>query len=281
MRTPQWRRAGRFVGVAWGATHARRRDGCLRRRQPRRRAHVWRARPCQRRAPATHAVAASNLRTSRSCREPDREPSIVVVWTAKATTARDSCLRGRTTAGESFARAAPVPGSDAPGNRGWESIAIDRDGRVVAVWLDHREMADGGGRVADGIASTITRRRPTRRRTASSRAQMSKLFFARLDDPAAPGVTGGVCYCCKTGVATGADGSIFAAWRHVYPGNIRDIAFTMSRDGGRTFAPPARVSEDRWVLDGCPENGPAMAVDRGRHACTSSGRRWSAARRLA
>jgi hypothetical protein len=47
----------------------------------------------------------------------------------------------------------------------------------------------------------------------------------------------------------------------VYPGNIRDIAFTVSRDGGRTFAAPLRVSDDRWVLDGCPENGPAMAVD--------------------
>jgi hypothetical protein len=54
---------------------------------------------------------------------------------------------------------------------------------------------------------------------------------------------------------------VYAAWRHVYPGNIRDIAFTLSHDGGRTFAPPTRVSDDRWVLDGCPENGPALAVD--------------------
>ncbi|HMD36952.1 MAG TPA: hypothetical protein VKH42_18385, partial [Vicinamibacterales bacterium] len=39
------------------------------------------------------------------------------------------------------------------------------------------------------------------------------------------------------------------------------IAFTVSRDGGRTFAPPARVSHDDWVLDGCPENGPSIAAD--------------------
>ena len=58
-----------------------------------------------------------------------------------------------------------------------------------------------------------------------------------------------------------ADGTLFAAWRHVYPGNIRDIAFTTSRDGGRTFAAPARVSDDRWQLNGCPEDGPALAVD--------------------
>ena len=47
----------------------------------------------------------------------------------------------------------------------------------------------------------------------------------------------------------------------MYEGNVRDIAFTKSSDGGRTFAPPVRVSDDNWVLDGCPENGPAMIVD--------------------
>jgi hypothetical protein len=56
--------------------------------------------------------------------------------------------------------------------------------------------------------------------------------------------------------------AILAAWRHVYPGNLRDIAFTLSRDGGRTFAPPLRVSEDKWALEGCPDDGPAMALDR-------------------
>jgi hypothetical protein len=35
----------------------------------------------------------------------------------------------------------------------------------------------------------------------------------------------------------------------------------MSKDGGRTFAAPLRVSDDRWQIDGCPENGPALAVD--------------------
>jgi hypothetical protein len=96
------------------------------------------------------------------------------------------------------------------------------------------------------------------------RAQSSTLYFASLDDPShARALTGGVCYCCKTAVASGPDGSIYAAWRHVYPGNIRDIAFTLSRDGGRTFAPPARVSSDRWELDGCPENGPSLAVGNG------------------
>ena len=92
-------------------------------------------------------------------------------------------------------------------------------------------------------------------------AQKSKLFFASLDGAAAPrAVTGGVCYCCKTALVSTSE-AVFAAWRHVYPGNLRDMAFTMSRDGGRTFAAPVRVSEDKWALEGCPDDGPAMAVD--------------------
>jgi len=47
----------------------------------------------------------------------------------------------------------------------------------------------------------------------------------------------------------------------VYPGNFRDMAMSVSRDGGRTFAPPARVSEDKWMLEGCPDDGPAIAAD--------------------
>jgi hypothetical protein len=162
--------------------------------------------------------------------------------------------------GQSFAGARVIPGSDAAGNRGWESTAADAVGRVLTMWLDHRELAeserataatqhDGHAHTGHGDASGV------------ERAQRSKLYFARLDEPGAHAITGGVCYCCKTSLASGADGAIYAAWRHVYDGNVRDIAFTMSRDGGRSFAPPVRVSEDQWALDGCPENGPALGVD--------------------
>ena len=57
------------------------------------------------------------------------------------------------------------------------------------------------------------------------------------------------------------DGTLFAAWRHVYPGSFRDMAFATSRDGGRSFSAPVRVSEDGWAIDACPDDGPAMAVD--------------------
>ncbi|MEO7962462.1 MAG: hypothetical protein ABIT38_00975, partial [Gemmatimonadaceae bacterium] len=34
----------------------------------------------------------------------------------------------------------------------------------------------------------------------------------------------------------------------------------------RSFAAPVRVSDDHWQFDGCPENGPAVALDRARRA---------------
>ncbi len=189
-----------------------------------------------------------------------RDPALVVVWTEKEAAGTRLLWSRSDDSGASFTAPKSITGTEVSGNRGWEAIATERDGSVVAVWLDHREQAgthatpmhhDGqahGGHQAAG--------------DSVAKAQLSKLYFARLDGSSqATALTGGVCYCCKTAVATGQDGSIYAAWRHVYPGNVRDIALTLSRDSGRTFEAPIRVSDDRWVLDGCPENGPALAVD--------------------
>ena len=94
-------------------------------------------------------------------------------------------------------------------------------------------------------------------------AQKSGLYYAASGETATPDreLFKGVCYCCKTALGVGPDGVLYAAWRHVYQGNVRDIAFTMSKDGGRSFSTPVRVSEDKWELNGCPDDGPAMAVD--------------------
>jgi hypothetical protein len=133
------------------------------------------------------------------------------------------------------------------------------------MWLDHRALATGSGSAAMNHAEHQHGTAGENKKDGVARAQLSKLFFAKLGaSDSARALTGGVCYCCKTSVTTDATGGIYTAWRHVYEGNIRDIAFSKSVDGGRTFTPPTRVSDDKWVLDGCPENGPALAVDQGK-----------------
>jgi hypothetical protein len=100
------------------------------------------------------------------------------------------------------------------------------------------------------------------KKDAVASAQLSKLYTATIGDlKSAHAITGGVCYCCKTAIVTGGDNDIYVAWRHVYPQNIRDMAFTESHDGGRTFSAPIRVSEDQWQIEGCPEDGPAVSLD--------------------
>ena len=187
-------------------------------------------------------------------------PSLVVMWTAKGPAGTKLVSARSINGGQSFGPAASVPGSDATGNRGWESLTIGARGEPVAVWLDHREMA---ARPGSGASGEHQHGAAMQHQTdGAAAAQLSQIFFAKVNDPAgARAIAHGVCYCCKTSVAAGPDGAIVAAWRHVYPGNIRDIALTKSSDGGRTFAAPVRVSEDNWVLNGCPENGPAVAID--------------------
>jgi hypothetical protein len=196
-----------------------------------------------------------------------RDAAITVVWTTKGANGTRLIQASSADGGRTFTKAQPVPGADAAGNRGWESIAAEKgagaSGRTLAVWLDHRELAQQDGQVAAShhdhtkTAGAGADSKPD----GVAMAQKSKLYIASLDGAVAPhAITGGVCYCCKTAITIGADGAVYTAWRHVYPGNVRDIAFSLSRDGGRTFAPPVRVSEDKWVLEGCPDDGPAMAL---------------------
>jgi hypothetical protein len=73
-------------------------------------------------------------------------------------------------------------------------------------------------------------------------------------------VQANVCFCCKTAIATAGE-HVYAAWRHIYPGSLRDIAVARSKDNGVTFGAPIRVSEDGWKIDACPDDGPAMVAD--------------------
>lgn len=156
--------------------------------------------------------------------------------------------------GRTFSASRAVSPPGAPGTRGWHAMTIDARGTVEIVWLDHRDMAPSPTRSAAAVHGA---------RDGAMMAQQSGLYLARVTAGGVQPeqrVTTGVCYCCKTAVAAPRDGSILAAWRHVYPGNIRDIALARAPDG-RTFSAPVRVSADQWQLHGCPDDGPAIAVD--------------------
>jgi hypothetical protein len=188
------------------------------------------------------------------------EPSIVVVWTTKGQAGTKLVLARSNDGGKTFSAATTVPESDAAGNRGWHNLLAAADGKLFAIWLDHREMADHAMGAAPQHAHAAGAE--SKREDGVAMAQKSKLYVGTIEGGTLPRpVAAGVCYCCKTAIAQASDGTLFTAWRHVYAGNFRDMAMSVSRDGGRTFAPAARVSDDQWMLEGCPDDGPALAVD--------------------
>lgn len=191
-----------------------------------------------------------------------REPQVVVVWTAKGPSGTRLLTARSDDGGKTFTPSTTIPGANAAGNRGWESVASNQSGSVLTLWLDHRELAPKPGSIPMNHAEHQHVASGENKADGFTRAQLSQLFAATLGDVrSARSIARGVCYCCKTALVSDDAGGFYAAWREVYQGNIRDIAFAKSADGGRTFSAPVRVSDDNWVLDGCPENGPAIAVD--------------------
>jgi hypothetical protein len=176
-----------------------------------------------------------------------------VLWTARGTATSVKMTRSLD-GGKTFAP--PQTVAEAPGDRGWPALAVDARG-AHAIWLDHRGLATGQSGAAH---------QHDRTRDGFATAQRSGLYFAtagRSGPRPATELAKGVCYCCKTALVAGANGALYAAWRQVYQGSVRDIAFATSRDGGRTFSDPVRVSEDGWEINGCPDDGPAVVADAG------------------
>jgi hypothetical protein len=115
---------------------------------------------------------------------------------------------------------------------GFVSMADDGAGRMALVWLD--------GRAKDGTAL------------------LSARVGAQGPASAEERVDGRVCDCCQTALVRTPRG-LLAAFRDRTEDEVRDVAVARFEAGAWT---PARVvAADHWKIDGCPVNGPALAVD--------------------
>jgi hypothetical protein len=132
------------------------------------------------------------------------------------------------------------------------SLAVAKDGRVYAAWLDERNVktpkhsTKAEGHHMESNRDVYLTYSTDGGRTFSPNRQ----------------VASEACPCCKTALADSPDGTLYAGWRQVLPGNFRHIAVANSTDGGATFSKATIVSDDHWVLQGCPVSGPSLSVDR-------------------
>ena len=182
--------------------------------------------------------------------------AVYVLWTASVDSGdkhgTDIYLSTSNDRGQSFASEVKVNDDKAPGAHGMHSLAVAVDGRIYAAWLDERNVhtpkssMKGEGHHMESNRDLFVSYSTDGGRTFSVNRK----------------VASEVCPCCKTALAVSADGTLYAGWRQVLPGSFRHIAVASSNDGGTSFSKPIVVSDDRWVLQGCPVSGPALSVDR-------------------
>jgi hypothetical protein len=112
------------------------------------------------------------------------------------------------------------------------------NGEVAAIWLDSRKDTPAEG---------------------------SSLYFASTNGSG--GFTNEkvidqqLCQCCRTKLFVDEAGNLHAVYRAIITGSVRDMMHLVSRDNGKSFSQPERISADNWVIDGCPHTGPAMTAN--------------------
>jgi hypothetical protein len=212
-------------------------------------------------------------------------PAIAVLWTAKAPPARAGAAAGTqpagpvirlaesTDLGRTFAAPIDLSGRDAPGIRGWAALAAGADGAWYAAWLDGRaEAAKKAAAPAATPAAGGAAPAGHHQHGGSTAAGPLQEVYYRVVGGTAPtsealGATG-VCFCCKTAIlGSGATGTarpgsrdMVLAWRHIFPNSERDIALSVLDPAHGQPGRMVRVSDDRWQLQGCPDDGPAISA---------------------
>lgn len=72
------------------------------------------------------------------------------------------------------------------------------------------------------------------------------------------------CQCCRTALSDGGNGHISLVFRDLLSNSVRDISVSKSADNGKTFSPSTSFSDDHWVVDGCPHDGPSVVSENGK-----------------
>jgi hypothetical protein len=159
--------------------------------------------------------------------------------------------------GRTFAPPVKVNDEPKPHAHGLHSLAVAADGRVHVAWLDERGVVTPPAAAAHADAKgkhTGHHEEPNRQVFTAYSADGGRTFSPnRL-------VARDACPCCKTSLAAAVGGRVYVSWRQVLAGDFRHIAVAASADGGQKFAAPVVVSDDRWMLNGCPVSGASLAV---------------------
>jgi hypothetical protein len=177
--------------------------------------------------------------------------------------------------GRTFAPAVFVndDAGELPSSHTFHDIAIGADATVYVSWIDSRArdharaaMIGKHGHEGHGMGEGAHDLPGSEIRIAASRDGGRSFGASAVVDFDS-------CPCCRTSIAAGPDGTVYVAWRKIYPGEVRDIVVARSAPGTLEFGESRAVHRDGWVFPGCPHAGPSLSIggDGGLHAAWYTG----------
>ena len=185
--------------------------------------------------------------------------TVFVGWTAKVESdsnhATAICVSASRDQGRTFSEPVKVNDDSRPAVHGMHSLAIGKDGRIYLAWLDERNITALPAMDMKMKEGTNGRHMESNREVFLALSSDGGRTFSRNQR-----VATNACPCCKTALAIASDGRVYVSWRQVMPGDFRHIAVASSNDSAQTFSQPKIVSDDQWMIAGCPVSGSSMSV---------------------
>ena len=125
----------------------------------------------------------------------------------------------------------------------FESLLVDREGRVWVAWIDKRDLHAAQKKQHPYAGAAIYYA------YSKDRGTSWQGDFKLADN---------TCECCRIAMTRDQLGDPTLMWRHVFAPNERDHAVaTLTPKGPSAIQ---RVTFDRWAIDACPHHGPGLAV---------------------
>lgn len=141
--------------------------------------------------------------------------------------------------GKSWSGAQPLVNDKTGYDQRYFDIALLPNGEAAIIWLDNRKKNNKEG---------------------------SAIYFAETNGKNGfdheKRIGESCCECCRTDLYIDSKNNIHIAYRSIINDSIRDMVHSVSIDQGKTFSPPQRLSQDNWVINGCPHTGPVMTENK-------------------
>jgi hypothetical protein len=125
----------------------------------------------------------------------------------------------------------------AAAREGLHGMSANRNGVILATWLDLRSKATR----LYGVVS----------KDGGATWSANRLIYTSPD--------GHICECCHPSAAVAPDGTLYTMWRNWLAGS-RDLYVGVSNDGGTTFL-TSKLGHGTWPLNACPMDGGGLALD--------------------